>query len=689
MKRYRLSIHGITAFALIAMALLGHCMAGSHPRDAERALRKMGEGRVRVVWCQDIGEGKDLYAEGRQLRLMGFDSHDGMGERPILNRPWSYARPMITPRGDRVIFSSRADDTVYIVNWDGSGLKGLVEGFGLDVWLDPADGREWLYYATDARPTRRQDERKYTAVVRCPIDEPSRVELVWDLLPITQLSENNFQISGDGRRASQHGPDICVVNELPNVKWTPYGKGCWPSIAPDNSYRFWHFDGNHRTLSMYDPGPTNRRTIALNIAPELAQHEVFHPRWSNHPRYLTWAGPKLEPGGGPAMEIYVGRFNEAFDAVEQWVRITHNPFADFCPDLWLESAVNAKWAPPPEADAVSPSAAGESTWPLDRSAVAFLWLHRAHANEIITSNKTSPQVCRVIPRGRARFGRYFEMLAHGGWFEADGVSTQISEQVNAAGAFTFELVGAHEGSASDSFTSILLVRARNGGTNAALGVEGNRLKLRLARGEGNDLSEFDLAEAPTNPTHTVVSWDRRSMVCFLNGQRVFATPLADAGLSWDVSQIIFGDPNARWRGSLDGIALYSRRLYGQEIAANARLAAQRLAQRQPVSRAVVRAKLVEASKLPTPDSISPYRSAMVAHAYDVVEVLEGTLSDRAISAARWAILDKQVQPDAARTVGEVYTLEIEPFEEHPELEGERLVTDIEDLTRPLYYEVDL
>jgi hypothetical protein len=380
MAKRVLSAQGIAVCALVTAALLGHCMADSHGRNPGRELRKLAGCHVRVVWCQDIGDGNDMYAEGRQLRLMGFDPDDGLGERPILNRPWNYARPMITPRGDRVIFSSRADDTVYIVNWDGSGLKGLVEGFGLDVWRDPTDGREWLYYATDARPTRRQDEPKYASVVRCPIDEPSRVELIWNLLPITQLSENNFQVSGDGRRASQHGPDICVVNELPNVKWTAYGKGCWPSIAPDNSYRFWHFDGNHRTLSMYDPGPANQRTIPLNIAPELEPYEVFHPRWSNHPRYLAWTGPKRSPAGGPAMEVYVGRFNETFTAVEAWVRLTYNPFADICPDVWVASAAETNW-PPPSVETPSAAPLGLD-WPADRAGLLYLWQNRSAANEI-------------------------------------------------------------------------------------------------------------------------------------------------------------------------------------------------------------------------------------------------------------------------------------------------------------------
>lgn len=673
------------ALSLVAAALLGHFLAGSQSRRPDRELRRLSGCPVRVVWCQDLGDGQNLYAEGRNLRLMGFDSEDGLGERPILSRPWSYARPMITPRGDRVLFSSRADDTVYIVNWDGSGLRGLVEGFGLDVWRDPSDGREWLYYATDARPTRRQDERKYTSVVRCPIDEPNRVELVWNLLPITQLSENNFQISGDGRRASQHGPDICVVNELPNVKWTPYGKGCWPSIAPDNSYRFWHFDGNHRTLSLFDPGPANHRTIPLNIAPDLEGREVFHPRWSNHPRFLAWTGPKLSREGGPAMEIYVGRFNESFTTVEKCVRVSYNRFADICPDVWVASAAETNWPPPTVSDADAPIPTGLD-WPSDRREIVYIWRNRSAANESKDPDSGEPRVCRVIPRGRARFGRHFEMLTHGGWFEADGLPENIFARISKSQQLALELVCSDE-SPPDVSASVIGLLNADGATNLALRVRGGRLWLLLRR--GNETQEFDLAAAPRKPTHVGVSFDAESLVAFVGGLRVLAIPLTPTELEWNGDRILFGDLSGAWRGRLDHIAMYGRRVFKPEFEANAEILTRQLAARRPASRVVVRARLVEASHIPTPESISPYRSAMVAHAYDVVDVLQGELPNRAILAARWAILDLEIQADAARTVGEVYRLELERFDEHPELEGERLVMDLEDVSRPLYYEVDL
>ena len=74
--------------------------------------------RMRVVWVQDIGDGRDVDTVGSNLRLMGLDTGDGKGERAILTTG-NYAKPLITPRGDRVVFSDRIRKKVVVENWDG------------------------------------------------------------------------------------------------------------------------------------------------------------------------------------------------------------------------------------------------------------------------------------------------------------------------------------------------------------------------------------------------------------------------------------------------------------------------------------------------------------------------------------------------------------------------------------------
>ena len=59
-----------------------------------------------MVWVQE--DGTDPLAFGANLALMGLDSDDGQGERMIGSERRSYVKPMLTPGGDRIVFSSRA-----------------------------------------------------------------------------------------------------------------------------------------------------------------------------------------------------------------------------------------------------------------------------------------------------------------------------------------------------------------------------------------------------------------------------------------------------------------------------------------------------------------------------------------------------------------------------------------------------
>jgi hypothetical protein len=132
------------------------------------------------------------------------------------------------------------------------------------------------------------------------------------------------------------------VAQLPNQSWTRLGYGCWAALAPDNSYLYWLLDDSHRNLYMTDRSGGNGRTININNAPGIDGWEVYHPRWSNHPRIMVMTGPykvgsgtNRIAGGGPEVEIYIGRFNDNFTAIESWRRVTNNNLGDFYPDVWI------------------------------------------------------------------------------------------------------------------------------------------------------------------------------------------------------------------------------------------------------------------------------------------------------------------------------------------------------------------
>jgi hypothetical protein len=293
--------------------------------------------RIRVAWVQDVGDSTDVDAQGSYLRLMGFDTSDSLGERVILGTLKNYAKPLISPRGDRVVFSDRTQKKIYVVNWDGSGLRELMAGFALAVWKDPHDGREWVYYGSE---TWLDGGAHCQAVYRTLLESPGSAELIWNK---TAVSVDSFQLSADGLMAAGNFPwPGGGIAQLPNKSWTKLGSGCWTVLSPDNSYVFGIFDSSHRNMYLTDAAGDQGRWININGASGIDGYEVYHPRWSNHPRVMSMTGPykvgtgaNLIAGGGSGVEIYVGRFNSDFNAVESWWQITHNNYADFFPDVWV------------------------------------------------------------------------------------------------------------------------------------------------------------------------------------------------------------------------------------------------------------------------------------------------------------------------------------------------------------------
>jgi hypothetical protein len=293
---------------------------------------------LRVVWTRDLGDGTDIFSRGDDLVLMGFDSRDDRGEHVILSDPSTYAKPLITPSGNEIVFSMRREGTVHAILWNGSGRRHVADGFALAVWVDPDTGEEWVYVGIDLLPT---DPPSYRAVNRHRIDNPRISELIWDKQPV---SDDSFQLSADGRYAAAVFPwPNAGVADLVTGTWERLGHGCWTAIANDESKIVWYFDAQHRNVTMVNIVTGRRWKVDISGAPGIDGFEVYHPRWTNHPRFFTVTGPytvgnhnnKIR-GGGRQVEIYVGTFNVDLTAVEQWTRITYNDAPDFYPDAWIE-----------------------------------------------------------------------------------------------------------------------------------------------------------------------------------------------------------------------------------------------------------------------------------------------------------------------------------------------------------------
>ena len=465
-------------------ALVGAAAACSNPSQAvdtpagaaagpAAEIRTFTGAPTRLVWVQS--DGSDPFAGGDQLILMGLDTEDSRGERVILGTRQSYVKPLLTPRGDRILFSTRPQGdgpNVSIVKWDGSGLRRLAKGFALAVWQNPADNSEWVYVGTDNKGY------DFATVSRFPIDDPSKTELIWNK---TAVSGDTFQVSADGRFAAGLFPwPNAGIAELPNKSWEKLGDGCWTAMTTARGPIVWYFDGAHRNLTLVDARTKKRWTVPINQAPGFQNPEVYHPRWTNHPRFIAMSGPYNQGGanqvrsGGAQTEVWLGRFSEDFSRIEAWTRATSNSGGDSYPEVWIDGS--------------------RSSYPM-----------------------------------------------------------------------------------------------RPAGTIGPQGSTGGAAQSGTAK------------------------------------------------------------PGA--------------------------------------TRVVVEARLTHAGPIPTPQSILPYRHALVVNEYEILQVAEGQYPEKKLQVAQWAIRDGKVLSDAKKPGGATVRLSVERYDAHPELEGERLISDLGASSLPLYYEI--
>lgn len=145
-----------------------------------------------------------------------------------------------------------------------------------------------------------------------------------------------------------------------------------------------------------------------------------------------------------------------------------------------------------------------------------------------------------------------------------------------------------------------------------------------------------------------------------------------------------------WLGKFEYVAAYNRFIEEPEAAQNAAAVAAQLAQRKPLPRIEVQARLVTKSKLPEPGQMAPYRNALVVNEYEVENVLSGTYAGKTIRVAQWGMLDLRPTPLATQEPGTSVKLVLERFPDHDELVPEPISDTLEenfDLT--LYTDVNL
>lgn len=683
---------------LVVLAALGRVITpiqtarGAEPNSEIEAATNA---HTRIVWVQDQSTShNDSLARGKSLKLMGLDSRDGQGERAIAGTVHGYAKPLITPDGKRVVYSDHAADKVFVINWDGTGKRVVCDGFAVDVWADPTSDTEWVYVCRRGLP---RDHYVYRDVARVQLDNPKVREPVWNK---TQISPDNFQLSADGLRAAGEFPwPNSGIADLAARTWSKRSTGCWASIAPDNSYLCAVFDGPHRNWQMHSSDGEVIWSVNLNGSSAFGGHEGFHPRWSNHVRFLTLTGPYSVKGpineitgGGPQVEVHIACLSEAFDRVERWVQVTHNQRGDFHPDLWIEGG--SKAAVPASIARREQVAPTRRSWPTSTQDAVFVWENSSRQNDLQAANGQVIRSCKVEARGQARFDRFFAMDCGGGWFQTEGADEPLLQAARSRGEFTFEAVLSPSEVKSTEVSRIAAFADSAGVVNFALEQEQSSLYLRLRSGAvGKSVEQrAKLCDLKTpEARHLLLTAAKGGVQCWLQGKLVGPKTAIGTDFSgWEPAQLVFGGDAAgqqSWSGGLDRVAIYARSLSTDEIRENAARASEKLLRRTPVSRFKIRAELVEATAIPAPESILPYKRGLVVHHYRVKQQLEGKVGATELLVARWGILDGQRVEAEAPQAGKLVELVLERIEEHPELKSERQLMDVDRIELPLFYDV--
>jgi hypothetical protein len=684
-----LTLRIVKFFQLLFLALCGTACEEKDPGENSAPalsqasgadIEALTGGPTRIVWTRDTDPApKNPWQYGDSQQLLVFDSNDPTGVHVRLSEVRSYGKPLLSPDGEKIVFSDRSEHEIFALDFTTGEPEKIADGFALEIWRDPADGRQWIYAGTGDPGTRITSQVK--SLFRFPLDAPSEVEILFEEL---EVAVDNFQLSRDGGAAAglfpwPHGG----LMRITDGKWARVRSGCWASMSPDNSYVFWVFDGGHHVPSFFDPVNEESWEVSFDTAPEFAGAEVYHPRWSNRADLITLSGPY--PKGVftdlASGEIMLGKLSPDLRKVERWVQITDDNWPDGYADVWVAGGdtVNSDLTGRDPADlAKSISASGQ--WEKDRGGYVFRWSHHSSGNRIYDSVSGEQISCFVSPSGHSIFGRAHSMRFNGdGAFATDeGFESLIQHFCRIHKSFGLEVMLTAE---SESKGQIVCYGPTSEQANFGLAQEGLDLvfSFQLSALDANSAITRKVGRLhPGRTHHFYVKFGNGVVASYLDGELTHAEEFGGNLDEWQPGPLLFGNsPSGErpWKGTLWLVHAHDNPDLEYDIAEHASAQIAEHSALEMADTLKVRARLVETTPVPPADSIGAYRRALIGNVYEVTEVLEGALEQERIAVFHWAILDRMKVTGAERKTGENYTLTLEPMASRPELKGERRFFD--------------
>jgi Tol biopolymer transport system component len=325
---------GALAFVLGTLAL-SRVTAETNGTQAQ-LMELTGGKRVKVAWLQGTEQDvKTMYYDTADdvLRVLPFEHDAGPTTTDDISAP------LFTSDGRYVLTSNGRKEHRKVMMYDTKtkAVRTLATGPGnylIAVWTDPKTRRTWAYVNSNKDKGEAWNVAEGGPIYRYPIDNPQARELFWD----RTSSHFYLMFSEDGTRACfepswanigqlklTFKPDGTVDQDKSEYK--TFGGGCFPSMAPDNSYKIFRLEGDHKAVSMCDADNTNQRKVVTSTGP--IEGATWLTRWSTNPRYLTCMAPD-----GPDAKTWIGRFDKDFTKIENWVRVA----PEKGPKCWLSQA---------------------------------------------------------------------------------------------------------------------------------------------------------------------------------------------------------------------------------------------------------------------------------------------------------------------------------------------------------------
>ena len=461
-------------------------------------------------------------------------------------------------------------------------------------------------------------------------------------------------------------------------------------MAPDDSKVMWVFDGQHKNVLLVQPGAGTGKKVRMNSTERNKKWEVYHPRWSNHVRYVAITGPYQVKighdaihGGGPGINIFLGRFNEHFSKIESWYEATTADNADFFPDLWVSGGDRANMG---EAQGPPVVAKKVDQWPGNNQGLEFLFENKKK-NDFIDADTGEQKFCRITSKGRARYDRHLALKLNQGYVTAAEMGSDLLNDAKKSGELTLEFTVTPDHLHNQG--SVILAQAESLQAGNFM-VAYYRGRIDFLVGTSGQAFGGDQAitcfKIPSNkPSHIAITVKGEEVNFYLNGKGNSYHGLEGDLSAWTDRPMLIGglaDGTFDFEGSVEGLAIYSRALDASELLGHYQKYSERFAARKPIDRLSVQVKLTAIT--PTPNEIGAYTRGMCEYEY---EVISGDLPKEKIIVRHWTMFDRK-KLDLGKKVGDTYALNLERIEDHPELEGERVTSSLDDPLLDVFFAVD-